>query len=173
MFFEHLAKCRCDALREEDRDPRADTEKLQVGDRAQSGEQLVESIVGKQERITAGKKHIANLGMFLKVFECRLPLRFQLLLANAGNHARAGAVAAVGSATIGHEKQHAVGIAMHEAWHRHVRIFSTGVGQFLGGVPTFLDARDHLTADRAVGIVAVDEVEKVRGDRHREFVSRE
>jgi hypothetical protein len=42
---------------------------LQMWDRAQPGEQLVESIVGKQKGITAGKKHIADLGMFLKVFE--------------------------------------------------------------------------------------------------------
>ena len=38
-----------------------------------------------------------------------------------------------------------------------------------GAVQPFLDARDDLAADRAVGIVRVDQVEEMRGDRHREL----
>ena len=109
-------------------------------------------------------------GVLFKVFEGRFPLGFQMLLADAGNDARAGAIAAVGGAAVGDEKQHAVRIAVDEAGHRHVGILAAGIGEFLGRVPAFLDARDDLAADRAIRIVAVDQVEKVRGDRHRQLV---
>ena len=59
---------------------------------------------------------------------------------------------------------------MNESRHRHVGILAAGVGEFLRRVPAFLDARDDLAADRAIRIVAVDQVEKVRRDRHRELV---
>ena len=48
-------------------------------------------------------------------------------------------------------------------------IFAAGIGEFLGRRPALLDARDHLAADRAVGIVLVDHVEEVRRDRHRQL----
>ena len=108
--------------------------------------------------------------MFFEILECRLPLGFQVLLADAGDDPRAGAVAAVGRAAVGDEEQHAVRVAVDQAGDRHVRILATGVGHFLRRVPAFLDPRDHLAADRAVGVVAIDQVEKVRRDRHRQFV---
>ena len=43
-------------------------------------------------------------------------------------------------------------------------IFATGVGHFRGVSVGFLDARDDLSADRAIGIGGVNEVEEVRRD---------
>ena len=58
---------------------------------------------------------------------------------------------------------------MHEAGHGHVGVLAAGICHFLRGRPALLDTRDHLAADRAIGIVFVDQVEKVRGDGHRQL----
>ena len=62
---------------------------------------------------------------------------------------------------------------MDQARHRHVRIFAARIGHFMRRSPRFLDARDDLPADRAVGIIAIDEVEKIRRDGERELVAGE
>lgn len=104
--------------------------------------------------------------MLLEVLESGLPLGFQVLLPHPRDDPRASAVAAIGGAAIGHEKEDAVWITVNETRHGHVGVLATGVRHFLGGVPAFLDARNDLAADRAVGIVTVDEIEKVRRDGH-------
>lgn len=62
---------------------------------------------------------------------------------------------------------------MDEAGNRHVGVFTAGVSHFGGVFPRFLDAGDDLTADGAVGIGGVDEVEVVRRDGHGQLVARE
>ena len=61
---------------------------------------------------------------------------------------------------------------MHQTRHRHVRIFAARVGHVVRGCPRLLDARNHLSPDWIIGIIARDQVEKMRGDRQREFVAR-
>src|SRR6476659_1581573 len=51
MFRQHCAQLRRDALRQENRDPRADAEEFYVLDRAQPREQLVELIVAEDESV--------------------------------------------------------------------------------------------------------------------------
>jgi hypothetical protein len=68
------------------------------------------------------------------------------------------------------KKQHAIGVAMNQTRNGHVAIFATGVSHFIRSCPAFFHARNDLTANRAIGIVAIDELEKMRSDRHRKFV---
>ena len=62
---------------------------------------------------------------------------------------------------------------MDQSRHRHVRIFTARIRHVVGRRPGFLDPRDDLTPDRAVGIIALDQVEKMRRDGERELVARE
>ena len=60
---------------------------------------------------------------------------------------------------------------MHQSRHRHVRIFPARVRHVVRRGPCFFDPRDDLSPDRAIGIVALDQIEKMRRDREREFVA--
>ena len=62
---------------------------------------------------------------------------------------------------------------MHQTGDRHVAVLATGV-RHLGGVgKSLLNTWNHLPADRAVGILFIDEVEEVRRDRHRKLIAGE
>src|SRR6476620_3499823 len=108
--------------------------------------------------------------MFFEIFEGGLEFGVQLLFAYAADDTGTGAIAAVAGATIGHKKQHAIRVTMHEAGHGHVGILTTGVRHVVGRSPGFLDPRDDLSPDRAVGIVSLDEIEEMWRDGEREFV---
>ncbi|MGC3988104.1 MAG: hypothetical protein QM796_00190 [Chthoniobacteraceae bacterium] len=97
----------------------------------------------------------------------------QFLLPGSAHHAAAGAIAAVAGATVSDQKQNAIGIAVNQPRHRHVRILPTRVGHLGGRDQRLLKPRDHLAADWIVGIVRVNQVEKMRRDPHRQLVGRE
>ena len=173
IFLQHLAELGRDPLRQENRDAGADAEELDVRDRAQAAEDFFQLVVAEEQRVAAGKQHVAHFGVFFEIFEGGFKLGVQFLFAHAADDAGAGAIAAVARATIGHEKQHAIRIAMDEPGHRHVRVFAARVRHVVGRGPGFLDPRDDLPPDRAVRIVAFDQVEKMRRDRERELVAGE
>ncbi len=127
----------------------------------------------KEKRVAAGKKDVAHFGVFFEIFERGFELGVEFLFADATDDTGAGAIAAVARATIGHEKEDAIGVTMDEAGHRHVRIFPARVRHVVRRRPGFLDPRDDLTPDRAIRIVAFDQVEKMRRDREGELVARE
>ena len=58
---------------------------------------------------------------------------------------------------------------MDESGDWHVGILATGVGQLRGVGVGFLDARDNLSADRAIGVGGVNEIEEVRRDGSSQF----
>ena len=60
---------------------------------------------------------------------------------------------------------------MDQARHRHVRIFTARVRHVVRRGPGFLDARNDLPPNRAIGIIALDQVEKMRRDGERELVA--
>ncbi len=60
---------------------------------------------------------------------------------------------------------------MDQAGHRHVGIFAARVRHVVGRGPGFLDPRDDLPPDRAVGIVSLDQVEEMWRDGERELVA--
>ena len=122
--------------------------------------------IGKQQRVAAGEKHVADFGMLLQVIDGAVEIEFEFLFAHAADDAAARAVAAIGGAAVGDEKEDAVGIAMDEAGHGHVVIFAARIGHVGRRVGHLLDARDDLAADRAIGIERIDQVEEVGRDAH-------
>ncbi len=104
-----------------------------------------------------------------KILNGLIPLGFEFLVRNAGNHAGAGAVSAVGCAAVGDEKKDAIGVAVDESGDWHVGILATRVGKFRGVGVGFFDAWDNLSADRTIGIGGVNEIEEVRRDGSGQF----
>src|SRR6266480_6590321 len=87
MFGEHRAQLRCDALRQENRDPGADANKLDVLNRPQSRKQLVDLVVAENESITTAQEHVAHLSVLFEITECLFEICVQLLFADAADHA--------------------------------------------------------------------------------------
>src|ERR1700742_4914543 len=69
ILLEHRAKLRRDALGEKDRNPRADAEKFDVRNRAQSAQHLLELGIAEEKRVATGQKDVAHFSMFLEIFE--------------------------------------------------------------------------------------------------------
>ncbi len=143
------------------------------GNGAQPLQNSFELVVAEEQGIAAAQQHIAHFGVRFEIAINLLELGMQFLFAHAADDAAAGAVAAIAGATIGDEKEHAIRIAMHEAGHRHVRILAARVRHVVGRFPALLDAGNDLAANRAIRIVLLDQVEKMRRDRERELRSGE
>ena len=136
-------------------------------------EQGLEFGIAQQQRIAAGEEHVADFGMLLQITERGFVFHVQMLLAYTAHHAAAGAVAAVAGAAISDQEEHAIRITMHEAWHRHVAVFTTRISHLGWIIERLFDPWNDLATDRAIGIDGVDEIEVVRGDRHRQLVAGE
>jgi hypothetical protein len=165
-FLEHRAQFRRDPLRQEDRHPAADAEKLDVFDGAQAAQQILEPPSERRSASPPDKEHVAHFGVLLQVIDGAVEIEFEFLFAHAADDAAARAVAAIGGAPVGDEKEDAVGIAMHQPRHGHVVILAARIGHVGRLVGHLLDARDDLAADRAIGIERIDQVEEIGRDAH-------
>ena len=114
-FLQHVAQLIGDAHGHEDRHARADAHDLDVRDLAQAGEDLFQDLGCQHERVAAGEQYIAHLGGMPQIFQLQLELGPREGGSWVTHDARAGAVAAVGSALGGDQHQHPVGVAVHQA----------------------------------------------------------
>ena len=126
MFPQHLHQILGDALRKHGRYLAADAQELDVPNRPQAAQQIIELVVADGERIAAREQHVADLAMLFEVIERELPIAHVELIfaARIADQPRARAIAAIGRAGSGGEEQHAVGIAMHQARHHRVVVLS-------------------------------------------------
>ncbi len=173
VLLQHAAQLWGDPLWKENGHAGADAEELDVRDLAQSGEDGVELGVRKKQGIPAGEQDIAHFRVLFEVAEGGLELGVQFLFADAADDSAAGAVAAVGGAAICDEEEDAVWVAVDETWHGHVAIFAARVCHFVGVIPGFLNAGDHLPADGAGGIISFDEIKIMGRDGHGQLVAGE
>src|SRR5690606_38154163 len=79
-------------------------------------------------------------------------------------------VATIGRTTVCYQKECAIGIAMHETLYRHRPLFSHRVQHLFGCNTHLLLSRDQLLADRAIGVLSINQVKEIRSDRQREFL---
>ena len=170
ILAQHSAELRRDALRQKNRDARAEAEKLDVRNGAQPAEKMFQPFVAEQERVAAAQEHVPHLRVVADVLDLAVELGVKIVSARIAHEPRAGAVTAVGRATVRHQKQYAVGVAMHESGHRRMRILAARVAHFPRRGVHFLDAGNHLPADRTVFVRRVDQVEKVRRDGEGQFM---
>ena len=173
VLAEDLGELRRDALRQEDGDTRTDADELDVLDRAQTAEERVQLGVGQQQRVAAGEQDVADLGMLFDVLQPGLELRMEVIRLGVGDQAAARAITAIGSAPVGDQEQDAVRITVDDAGDGHGAFFADRILGFAGGDIGLLDPRDDLTADRAVRVLRVDQVEEMRRDRKRQLMGGE
>ena len=64
-------------------------------------------------------------------------------------------------------EQHPIGVAMHDAGDRRMRVIADRIGILARLRHQFLGARNELPRDRIVGIIGVDQRGDVRRHRHR------
>ncbi len=171
VFGQHAAQLRGDALGEENGDAGADPEELNVLDVAQAAEEGLEFVVGKEQGIAAGKEHVPDFGVGFEIAESGLPFGVEFLLAHPAHDPAAGAVAAIGGAAVGDEEKDAVGITVDEAGDGHVAVFAARVGHFFRIVPGLLNPGHDLTADRAIRVGGVDQVEVMGGNGEGQFIA--
>ncbi len=127
VLAQHGDQLRRDALRQEPRDAGADAQELDVRDRPQPAEELVERGVRHQQRVAAGEQDVAHLRVLLQVGEGRLDAPAERLELALADQAAPRAVAAVGRAGIERQEQHAVGVTVDEAFdHRGMVLAAAG-----------------------------------------------
>src|SRR3569833_2358955 len=104
------------------------------------------------------------------VFDLFVELGMKIVTGRVAHEPRTRAITAIRRATVRYQKQHAVGVAMHESRHWRVRIFPARVAHFPGRRMRLLNARDDLPADRTVFVRGIDEAKKIRRDGERQYV---
>src|SRR6266571_5007678 len=115
MFRENRAKLGRDPLRQENRNAGADAQKFDVLDRAQPRRQLVDLIIAENQRVAATQEHVAHFGVLFEITERFFEIGMQLLFADSADDTTTGAIAAIRRASIGYQKQNAIGIAMNKS----------------------------------------------------------
>ena len=104
------------------------------------------------------------------VAERLLVFGMKVVVLRVAHQAAAGAITAIGGATVGDKEEHAVRIAMDEAGHRRMFVLTERVEHLPRGDDHLVATGDDLLADRAIRVVPVDQVEKIRRDRQRQLL---
>ena len=122
VLFDHLAEFGRHAHGQKDGHARADADDLHVGDGPQAAENHVHQLGSQHHRVAAGEQHVANLGRALDIVDLGVEISPAEGLGRVADDAAAGAVAAVAGALGGHQHEHAIRIAMHQAGHGRVLV---------------------------------------------------
>src|SRR6185437_8434840 len=101
-FLEHRAQGRRDALRQKDRNARADAKKFNMGDGAQLAEQMLKFFIAEQERVTTAEQHVPDFRMSANVVDLFVELRVKIVAGGVADETRARAISAISGTTVGH-----------------------------------------------------------------------
>ena len=125
---QHLRERRRHAHRLHDGLLDADPDELEVLDRAQARQHVLEPVLVERQRIAAGDQAIANRRRARDVVDRGVDVGLaQRALAARADEPGPRAIAAINRAEIGDEQQHAIRIAMHEARRRAVAVLAERV----------------------------------------------
>jgi hypothetical protein len=141
---------------------------LDVRDRPQPLDDVLQATIAQHHRVAAGHDHVAHLGMRGDVLERRLVLVERDLLGIA-DLAPPGAEAAVAGAHRADQEQHAVGIPVRDVRHRRVAVLVERVDHAVDDLQ-LLDGRDELVPVRVADVR--DLGERLARDAHLEVVER-
>ena len=111
--------------------------------------------------VTPGEQHVPDLGRLLDIIDLGVKLLATKGLPGVSHNAAAGAVATITGALGGDQHQHAVGVAVHQAWHRRVLVLGQRVFHHRTEGNHFPIGGYNLLANRAAGIVGIDEAGEV------------
>ena len=117
---------------------------------AQFTQQEFEFVVAEEQGITAAQQHIADDRGLTDVGDLLREIRVKIIAGGIAHETRSRAVTTVSRATIGHQKQDAIRVPMHQPWNGRVRILAARIRHFPWRGMRLFQARDHLPANRAV-----------------------
>ncbi len=170
---EHRGERAVDPHRVHDRRPRRDPEDLDVGDRAEGGEDLLESLVREDERVPARDDDVADLRVGPHVGD-RLgdlvPPEPRLL---PQGDPPARAVPAVDRAAVHREEERPVPVPVDERAHGAAGVLAEGIPEVPRGVLHLRRGRDALHPDGAGRVLRVHERGVVGRHRHAGGLLRE
>ena len=147
----------------------ADAHEFHVRNPAQPAEHEVQPVVVQAQRVAAGDQYVADFRMAFDVAERGLDVVLaDGALADRADHTGARAVAAVDRAEIGHEQQHPVGVAVHQARHRAVPVFTQRIVSLARRGLELAEGGHHGAAQRLQRVVGVEQARVVRRDAHRQ-----
>src|SRR5690348_14090702 len=101
IFPQHRAQTRRNALRKEDGNPRADSQKLDVRNCSQLAQQKLKFFVAKKERVTPAEQHVANRRRLANVIDLALELGMEIIAGGIADESGTSAVTAIGRAAVG------------------------------------------------------------------------
>src|SRR5438270_3298945 len=102
ILRQHRAKLGRDALWQENRNSRPDTNEFDVWNRSKPSENLIELIIAEEQCVSTAQQNIAHFGVNFQVTIDRFKFGMQLLLAHAADDPAPGAISAVTRASIRH-----------------------------------------------------------------------
>ena len=159
-----------DPLRQEDGNPCSDPHHLDVGNRPQSPQQVLQDALRQHQRISARQQDVAHRRRVGDVVDLGLVVGAAELGTRIADDAAASTVAAVAGTLGGDQHQYPIWVAVYQPRHRRVGLFTQGVddrgleaGQLAAG-------GDDLAANGTRGVIRVDQGGKVGGDVEAEAV---
>ncbi len=141
---QHPAQLRRDQTRRRDRRPAADTDDLQVGNRPQPPQQIMQGFQRQQQRIAAGKHHVAQLRRRGDVVNGSVNIQG---CRTAAHLPFAHTETAVDGTAVRDQQYRPVGVAMDQTGHRTQAFFIQRIRQ-LRNIRKFQRIRHALTPDR-------------------------
>ena len=157
-----------DAHRELHRLARAEAHDLDVRDRAQSGQRVVELLGRQRQRVAAGDQHVADLGVRTDVGERLVDVAAAARRVGIVPVPLADAEAAVGGAEARHHEQHPIGVAVRQPGGDLIGFLAERIDLAEGGAALLLERREDHAPDRIFGIGGVDQAEIIRCHREAE-----
>ena len=137
---------------------------------AQAAQQVLELFIAQQQRVAAAQEDVADFRMGGDVGDLLVVFGMKIITAGVAHQPGAGAVTAVAGTPVSDQKQHAVGITMHQTGHGRMGILAAGIAHLPRCGLGFLHAGNHLAADGAIFIGRVNQIEEIRGDTQRQLV---
>ena len=171
---QHPRQVAGDALRQHQRNLRADAQELHVRDGAQAAQQPFQLVGGDGQRVAARQQHVADLPVRGDVVDRALPLRQRKsVFAAAADHPAARAVTTIGAAESGGQEQHAIGIAVDEAGHGGVVVLAERIVGLADRAGVLAVDRDVRAAQRLLGVGLAEQAGVIRrdADGKRPFVA--
>ena len=174
---ERVEQGRVDPAAVDDRDPSVDADDPDVLDRVEGDEQAAELGRGQDQWVAAAEDDLPDLSVLADVGEGRV----ELGLAEDHGAARVGPDVALGADLLAAEaepavdrahsqrlEQHAIGVTVDHARDRGVDAVPDRVAELLGPDLELAGVGHELGGDRVVGIVGVDQLDQLLGDRRGE-----
>src|SRR5262249_11976691 len=100
-------------LRQKNRNARPNAQELDVRNSAQLVQQELQLLVVEEQGVAAAQQHIAHGPGSPDVLDLLVELRMKIVAGGIADEPRAGAVPAIAGTAVGHEEEHAIGVAMH------------------------------------------------------------